>query len=44
MVGFRLGSYIDGSVEVGSVSDLPHIPDNMKQSAQVRIVLFWLFW
>ncbi len=35
VVGFRLGSYIDGSVEVGDISDLPHIPDRMKLAAKL---------
>lgn len=37
VVGFRLGSYIDGSVEVGGVDELPHIPENMKLAAKVPI-------
>lgn len=35
VVGFRLGSYIDGSLEVGGVDELPHIPENMKLAARV---------
>lgn len=35
LVGFRLGSYADGSVEVGDISDLPHIPDRMKLAAKL---------
>lgn len=37
VVGFRLGSYVDGSVEVGGVDELPHIPENMKLAARVRV-------
>lgn len=33
IVGFRLGSYADGSIEVGPIDDLPHIPDNVKKIA-----------
>lgn len=35
VVGFRLGSYVDGTVEVGDISDLPHIPDRMKLAAKL---------
>lgn len=35
VVGFRLGSYVDGSVEVGDIVDLPHIPDRMKLAAKL---------
>lgn len=35
VVGFRLGSYIDGSLEVGDINGLPHIPDRMKLAAQL---------
>ncbi|KAJ6645561.1 tRNA (uracil-5-)-methyltransferase like A [Pseudolycoriella hygida] len=35
VVGFRLGSYSDGSVEVGDISDLPHIPERMKLAAKL---------
>lgn len=35
VVGFRLGSYIDGSVEVGDTNDLPHIPERMKLAAKL---------
>lgn len=34
VVGFRLGSYVDGTVEVDGVGDLPHIPANMKAVAK----------
>ncbi|XP_054734993.1 tRNA (uracil-5-)-methyltransferase homolog A isoform X1 [Anastrepha obliqua] len=34
VVGFRLGSYADGSVEVSEIQDLPHIPDSAKWAAQ----------
>ncbi|XP_002026564.2 tRNA (uracil-5-)-methyltransferase homolog A [Drosophila persimilis] len=34
VVGFRLGSYSDGSVEVAEVQDLPHLPDQAKWAAQ----------
>ncbi|XP_022218198.2 tRNA (uracil-5-)-methyltransferase homolog A [Drosophila obscura] len=34
VVGFRLGSYSDGSVEVAAVQDLPHLPDQAKWAAQ----------
>lgn len=35
VVGFRLSSYVNGSIEVDTVADLPHIPANMKQAALV---------
>lgn len=35
MVGFRLGSYVDGTVEVDDVAELPHIPANMKAVAKI---------
>ncbi|SPP76543.1 tRNA (uracil-5-)-methyltransferase homolog A [Drosophila guanche] len=34
VVGFRLGCYSDGSVEVAEVQDLPHLPDQAKWAAQ----------
>lgn len=34
-VGFRLGSYTDGSIEVASVQDLPHIPDRTKLAVKL---------
>lgn len=34
-VGFRLGSYSDGSIEVGSVQDLPHVPDRTKLAVRL---------
>ncbi|XP_055299211.1 tRNA (uracil-5-)-methyltransferase homolog A [Sitodiplosis mosellana] len=34
-VGFRLGSYTDGSLEVASIQDLPHIPDRTKLAVQL---------
>lgn len=35
LVGFRLGSYVDGSVEVGAIDDLPHVPERTKLAAKV---------
>lgn len=36
VVGFRLSSYVDGSVEVDSaLAEVPHIPENMRQAAVV---------
>lgn len=35
VVGFRLSSYVQGSVEVDAVADLPHIPERMKRAALV---------
>ncbi|XP_023160102.2 tRNA (uracil-5-)-methyltransferase homolog A [Drosophila hydei] len=34
VVGFRLGSYSDGSVEVAEVQELPHLPSQAKWAAQ----------
>lgn len=34
VVGFRLGSYADGSVEVAEVETLPHIPKSAKWAAK----------
>ncbi|KAH8301181.1 hypothetical protein KR018_006609, partial [Drosophila ironensis] len=34
VVGFRLGSYSDGSVEVAEVQDLPHLPEQVKWAAR----------
>lgn len=34
LVGFRLGSYADGSVEVAPIDDLPHVPDAAKLAAK----------
>ncbi|XP_075161072.1 tRNA (uracil-5-)-methyltransferase homolog A [Haematobia irritans] len=34
VVGFRLGSYADGSVEVAEVESLPHIPEAAKWGAR----------
>ncbi|KAH8301179.1 hypothetical protein KR018_006606, partial [Drosophila ironensis] len=34
VVGFRLGSYSDGSVEVAEVQDLPHLPEQAKWAAR----------
>lgn len=34
-VGFRLGSYSDGSVEVGPVDDMPQVPDRSKLAAKL---------
>lgn len=39
-VGNRLGSYSDGSVEVGSIQNLRFVPDKMKQAAEVCLLLF----
>lgn len=33
-VGFRLGSYADGSVGVAPLDNLPHVPDRMKSVAK----------
>ncbi|XP_039487850.2 tRNA (uracil-5-)-methyltransferase homolog A [Drosophila santomea] len=33
VVGFRLGCYSDGSVEVAEVADLPHLPEQAKWAA-----------
>lgn len=35
IVGFRVGSYIDGSVEVGDIKDLPHVPQRTKQAVEL---------
>lgn len=36
VVGFRLSSYVDGSVEVdSSLAEIPHIPESMRQAAIV---------
>ncbi|KAL5287496.1 TRMT2A family protein [Megaselia abdita] len=32
VVGFRVGSYSDGSVEVGEIAKLPHIPSKVKEA------------
>ncbi|XP_017107648.2 tRNA (uracil-5-)-methyltransferase homolog A [Drosophila bipectinata] len=34
VVGFRLGCYSDGSVEVAGVENLPHLPEQAKWAAQ----------
>lgn len=34
-VGFRVGSYAHGSVEVAAIHDLPHIPDRTKQAVKL---------
>lgn len=34
-VGFRLGSYADGSIGVAPLDDMPHVPDRMKDVAKV---------
>lgn len=34
VVGFRLGSYIDGTIEVASVKNLPHVPQRTKEAAE----------
>lgn len=35
VVGFRLSSYVNGSIEVDYVAALPHIPEPMKLAAEV---------
>lgn len=35
IVGFRLGSYLDGSVEVAAIDDLPHVPERTKLAARL---------
>lgn len=34
LVGFRLGSYIDGTVEVAPINDLPHVPQRTKEAVE----------
>lgn len=34
-VGFRLGSYSDGSIEVGPVDEMPHVPERTKHAAKL---------
>lgn len=34
IVGFRLGSYVDGTIEVAPVNDLPHVPQRTKEAAE----------
>lgn len=34
IIGFRLGSYNDGTVEVGSINDLPHVPQRTKAAVE----------
>lgn len=34
-IGFRLGSYSDGSLEVGAIHDLPHIPERTKLAVRL---------
>lgn len=34
IVGFRLASYIQGSIQVGAIDDLPHIPERTVQAAK----------
>lgn len=34
-VGFRVGSYIHGSIEVESIQELPHIPDRTKLAVKL---------
>lgn len=36
-VGFRLGSYVNGTISVGPVESLVHIPDRMKTAVKVTI-------
>lgn len=34
IIGFRLGSYNDGTVEVGTIKDLPHVPQRTKAAVE----------
>lgn len=34
-VGFRVGKYATGSVGVGPIDELPHIPQSMKVAVEV---------
>lgn len=34
-VGFRVGSYMQGSIEVETIQQLPHIPDRTKQAVKL---------
>ena len=34
VVGFRLSSYVGGSIQVGAVDDLPHVPERTKSAAK----------
>lgn len=34
-VGFRYGAYVEGSTSVGSVAQVPHVPDRMKEVVKV---------
>lgn len=36
-IGFRFGSYVQGTTNVGSVTNLPHVSDMMKNIVQVFI-------
>lgn len=36
-VGFRIGSYVNGTTGVGPIDDLVHIPPQMKTAVNVNI-------
>jgi len=36
MIGFRLSTYASGSIAVGPIDDLCHIPENMKIAIKVN--------
>jgi len=36
MIGFRLSTYASGSIAVGPIDDLSHIPENMKIAIKVN--------
>lgn len=38
-IGFRFGAYVDGSTNIGSINNLPHVPERMKQVVNVRLIL-----
>lgn len=40
-VGFRFGSYVQGSTRVGSIVGLPHIPEEMCLVVKVRVNYFF---
>ncbi len=37
-IGFRFGSYVKGTTNVGSVYDLPHVSDTMKNIVKVLFI------
>jgi hypothetical protein len=41
-VGFRLASFKEGSMGVGPVYCLRHLPDRMKETVKVRRTASWL--